>query len=564
MRQNGQMKSDQIAISRPSPFASMPGPYLGHTVPAEPAAPSVGRRAASVPWMTELLVRGELLLASSEADPLPRGAALIRDGAIVEVGDGDAIGRAHPDAQIVGGEGKLVLPGLINAHHHGMAISTVQLGYPDPGPAEPGLRDTPFESWMGTMLALDAIDPYLGTLAKDVLLIESGVTGHLHMHFPSGAGEGAAEEVYARELDETLRAHRASGQRVALAPHWSDRSRLAYDGDAPFIASLPLELRGAARDLAGARMPPEAYLDAIRHLIGQLDGDPLLSAQFAIMAPQWASDGLVEAVGAAAEELAARVHLHALESPLQRAWGDAAAGGRELERLTAAGVLGDRSALAHGVWLRASDIDLLARTGATVVHNCSSNLRLATGVAPLRRLVAAGVSVALGLDDMGLADDDDMFAEVRVAHVMQRVHGDPRDPRLRPAELFGLGWDGGARAIGACTAVGRLEPGRRGDVIVLDLRALRAPYTAGDADVWELVLTRAKAAHVDSVVVDGRVLMLRRKLQHIDRDALMEEVAAAAAATIARRNPSERARIEQLRRLIVEHYQAPAWHEGPT
>ena len=156
------------------------------------------------------------------------------------------------------------------------------------------------------------------------------------MHFPSGAGEGAAEEAYARELHETLRAHRASGQRVALAPHWSDRSRLAYDGDAPFIASLPPELRGAARDLAGARMPPEAYLDAIRHLIGQLDGDPLLSAQFAIMAPQWASDGLVEAVGAAAEELAARVHLHALESPLQRAWGDASAGGRELERLTAA------------------------------------------------------------------------------------------------------------------------------------------------------------------------------------------------------------------------------------
>ena len=70
----------------------MPGPYLGHTVPAEPAAPSAGRRAASVPCMAELLVRGDLLLASSEAAPLPRGAVLIRDGAIVEVGDGDAMG----------------------------------------------------------------------------------------------------------------------------------------------------------------------------------------------------------------------------------------------------------------------------------------------------------------------------------------------------------------------------------------------------------------------------------------------------------------------------------------
>jgi cytosine/adenosine deaminase-related metal-dependent hydrolase len=195
------------------------------------------------------------------------------------------------------------------------------------------------------------------------------------------------------------------------------------------------------------------------------------------------------------------------------------------------------------------------------VHNCSSNLRLAAGIAPLRQLVAAGVGVALGLDDMGLADDDDMFAEVRLAHAMQRVRGDPEHPRLRAAEVFGLTWDGGARVVRAGAAIGRLEPGTRGDVVVLDLRALRAPYTVGDADIWELLLARAKAAHVDSVIVEGRVLMLQRKLLHIDRDALMEEVAAAAAAAVARRSPEESIRIEQLQRRIVEHYQAPLWHD---
>ena len=238
------------------------------------------------------------------------------------------------------------------------------------------------------------------------------------------------------------------------------------------------------------------------------------------------------------------------------------AGGQELERLADAGVLGERSALAHGVWLRDADIDLLARTGATVVHNCSSNLRLATGIAPVRRLVAAGVSVALGLDDMGLADDDDMFAELRVAHVMQRVHGEPQHPRLDPARLFGLAWNGGARVVGAASAIGRLEPGRRGDVVVLDLRALRAPFVAGDVDIWDLLVSRARAVHVDSVIVDGRPLMLGRKLQHIDRDALMQEVAAAAASALARRSPGESASLEQLRHRIVEHYQAPVWHAG--
>jgi 5-methylthioadenosine/S-adenosylhomocysteine deaminase len=514
--------------------------------------------------MAELLVSGDVLLSSAGSAPLQRGAVLIRDGAIAELGDRDALALAHPQAQVVGGPGMLVMPGLVNAHHHGMAISTVQLGFPDPGPAQAGLRDTPFESWMGTMLALDAIDPYLGTLAKDVFLIESGVTGHLHMHFPSGAGEGPAEEAYRRELDETLRAHRASGQRVALAPHWSDRSRLAYDGDTSFIATLPDDLREEADRLTSARMPPEAYLDAIRDLIRELEGDPLLSAQFAIMAPQWAGDGLVEAVGSAAAELGARIHLHALESRLQRAWGDAFAGGRELERLERADVLGERSALAHGVWLRDPDIDLLARVGASVVHNCSSNARLATGVAPLRRLRAAGVGIALGLDDMGFADDDDMLAEVRAAHVMQRVHGDPGDRRLSPPEVFGFAWEGGATVIGAGAAVGRLEPGRRGDVVVLDLQALSAPYTAAGVDIWELVITRAKAAHVDSVVVDGRPLMLQRRLQHIDRDALMNELAGAAAAAVAARTAAGRARTEQLRRRIVEHYQAPVWHKSPS
>ena len=512
--------------------------------------------------MPDLLVHGDIVLTAADAPPLPGGGVLIRDGAVAAVGDRDHLRSAHPGVDELGGDGMLVLPGLINAHHHGMAISTVQLGFPDPGSPEPGLRDTAFESWMATMLALDAVDPYLGTLAKNVLLLESGVTSHLHMHFPSGLGDGTPEEAYARELHDTLRAHRESRQRVALAPHWRDRSRLAYDGDEAFVAALPAALRERARRLASSAIPNEAYIATIGGLVDELAGDPLLSAQFAIMAPQWATDELVEAVGAAAAERGAGIHLHSLESRLQLAWGDAFAGGRELERLVASGVLGERSALAHGVWLRDSDVELLARSGATVVHNPSSNLRLAAGVAPLRRLVAAGARVALGLDDMGIADDDDMLAEVRMAHLLQRVHGEPQHPRLRAAEVFGLMWDGGARVVGAAGAVGRLEPGRRGDVAVLDLRALRAPYAVDDLDVWELLVSRGKAAQVDSVVVDGHVLMRGRRLQHIDRDALMQEVAGAAAAAVARRNPAESAWVAELGRRIAEHYQAPVWHEG--
>jgi cytosine/adenosine deaminase-related metal-dependent hydrolase len=510
--------------------------------------------------VSDLLVHGDVLLASAASPPLRHGGVVIRGGGIAAVGERDALRLAHPGIAELGGDGMLVLPGLINAHHHGMAVSSVQLGLPDPGPPAPGLRDTGFESWMATMLGLDAIDPYLGTLCKDVLLIESGVTAHVHMHFPSGGGEGPFEQAYAAELAATLRAHRDSGQRVALAPHWSDRSKLAYDGDEAFIATLPDDLRDEARRSASARMPREAYVEAIRRLHRELEGDPLLSAQLAIMAPQWATDELASLVAAAAAELATGIHLHALESPLQRAWDVGFAGGRELERLERLGILGPRSALAHGVWLSDSDIAILARTGTTVVHNSSSNLRLAAGIAPLRRLVAAGVGVALGLDDMAIADDDDMFAEVRLAHVLQRVRGDERDPRIGAASLFGLMWDGGAHALGAAGAIGRLEPGRRADLVLVDLAALSAPYAVDDVDIWELLLSRGKAEYVDSVVVEGQVLMQGRVLQHLDREALMAELAAAAAAAVARRTPASARWVERMGREIARHYQAPVWH----
>jgi len=188
--------------------------------------------------MADVLVCGDILLASADAPPLPRGGVLLRDGAVAEVGEREALTRAHPGAQIIGGAGKLVLPGLVNAHHHGMGISTVQLGYPDPGPPEPGLRDTPFESWMGTMLGLDAIDPYLGTLCKDVLLIESGVTAHLHMHFPSGAGEGQKSPLALRISSKTSTSPLI--HRITLSG--SPRIKFYSKENAPTLAKLIFKL----------------------------------------------------------------------------------------------------------------------------------------------------------------------------------------------------------------------------------------------------------------------------------------------------------------------------------
>jgi 5-methylthioadenosine/S-adenosylhomocysteine deaminase len=160
---------------------------------------------------------------------------------------------------------------------------------------------------------------------------------------------------------------------------------------------------------------------------------------------------------------------------------------------------------------------------------------------------------------MGIADDDDMLAEVRMAHVLQRVHGDGDAPRLSAADAFRLAWEGGARVLGAAGAVGRLDPGRRADLAVLDLDALRAPYADGEADVWELLVARGRSAPVDAVVVDGRVLVRGGVVQHLDRDAVMAELRDAGARAVAGRDGDDLRAIAQIRRRIVEHYRSPAW-----
>jgi 5-methylthioadenosine/S-adenosylhomocysteine deaminase len=157
------------------------------------------------------------------------------------------------------------------------------------------------------------------------------------------------------------------------------------------------------------------------------------------------------------------------------------------------------------------------------------------------------------MDDMAIADDDDMFSEIRLAHVLQRI-AESEAPMLRPRELLGFAWDGGARVIGAPALVGRLEPGRRADVVLVDLAALSAPWAIEGGDVWDLLLTRAKAEHVRTVLVDGRVLLRDRVLTQLDRAALAGEVAAAAAAAVAARDAEQWRLVERIGEQIVRHY----------
>jgi cytosine/adenosine deaminase-related metal-dependent hydrolase len=142
--------------------------------------------------MPELLIEGAAVLPAAGAEWLESAAVLVRDGRVGAIGDAAELARAHPDAERAGGPGCLVLPGLVNAHQHAEGVSTTQMGF----------ADEPFEQWMVLMHSLPTVEPYLTTLYKSMLMLTSGVTTHVHSHFPAKGGYDGSD-AYLAELEHS-------------------------------------------------------------------------------------------------------------------------------------------------------------------------------------------------------------------------------------------------------------------------------------------------------------------------------------------------------------------------
>ncbi len=169
-------------------------------------------------------------------------------------------------------------------------------------------------------------------------------------------------------------------------------------------------------------------------------------------------------------------------------------------------MLSPRFSIAHGVWLNEADLAILATTGAAVSHNPGSNLRLRAGIAPLNAMLAAGVTVGLGMDGFALGDDEDMFAEMRLA---ARLHRTPQFDTPAPSyqDIFHLATMGSAKLMGKGDHIGQLAPGYKADVVLVKGDRLTWPWIAPEANPFDVGFLRAKAMDVDTVLVDGRVVL---------------------------------------------------------
>ncbi len=178
----------------------------------------------------------------------------------------------------------------------------------------------------------------------------------------------------------------------------------------------------------------------------------------------------------------------------------------------------------HGVWLTEKDIDRVAETGTCVCHNCSSNFRLRSGIAPLNAYEARGVNTAIGLDEAGINDDRDMLQEMRLVLRANRTPGMVDGDVPGMGQVLRMATVGGARTTAFGEQIGTLEAGRAADLSLIDWDSIAYPYLDPETPAIDAVIQRAKSQAVRLVMCDGEVIYRDGIFTRVDRDAALKEL----------------------------------------
>jgi putative selenium metabolism protein SsnA len=425
-----------------------------------------------------LIVNGTLVTFGSDHRVIPYGGLRIEDGLIAEVSTSHHLLSAYPSEAVLDAQGGLVMPGLICAHTHfyglfarGMAMS---------GEAPASFPDILRHLWWRLDKLLTLEDIRYSALVCLADAIRSGTTTLFDHH--------ASPLAVAGSLDTIAAGVEQAGVRACLCYEVSDR-------DGPEIADAGL--RENAGFIAGVRKRPG-----------------LLSSSFGLHASLTLSDQTMENAKVLADSLDSGFHIHVAEDVADVRDALEREGVRVVPRLARHGILGPKTIAAHCVHINAEEREILRETGTHVVHNPRSNMNNAVGVADVPAMLAAGIAVGLGNDGFS----NNMFSEIKTAYLMHKLAA--RDPRVFAADQALQVAVGNNAAIAEGyfpRPLGRLAPGACADVIILDYDP-PTPLTESNLP-WHVVFGM-DAGHVNTTVVDGKVLMHDRKLTTLDEQEI--------------------------------------------
>jgi len=421
-----------------------------------------------------LLVCGQVLTLDAYNTVFEDGAVLVGGDSIIAVGERAALAAEHPEvAQLIQPHG-LVMPGLINSHTH--AAMSCFRGLAD---------DLPLMTWLGEYIfpaeaGLDGETVYWSSLLSMAEMIKSGTTSFCDMYLFAGDVAKAAADC---------------GMRAWLG-------EVLYDFPSPNYG------------------PPEKGIACLEELFDVCRSHPLITITVDPHAVYTCAPDLLKRLKAVADEHDALYVIHLSETRDEVAGCLEKYGKTPVRHLDSLGLLDSRVVADHCVVLDEEEIALLAARGVRVAHCPESNMKLASGVAPVPELLAAGVTVGLGTDGAASNNDVDLFGEMDSAAKLHKVHR--LDPTVMSAETtLNLATMGGAKLLGAEKLVGSLEPGKKADIIVLDLNK---PHLTPMYNIPSLLVYAATGADVVHSLINGRLVMRDRRLTTIDEETVMDRV----------------------------------------
>jgi 5-methylthioadenosine/S-adenosylhomocysteine deaminase len=425
----------------------------------------------------DLLISGDFVLTFNEGkEVLEKGAVAVTGDGIVAVGETSRLAEEIEAKEELDASGCLVMPGLINLHTH--AAMSCFRGLADDLPLQEWLHEHIFPA-EATYVSEENV--YWATLLAVVEMIKSGTTTFCDGYFYE---DGAA------------RAVAASGIRAVLGQG-------VVDFPAPGVPDPRINLKAAEAFVfrwqgKSSRLMPSIFCHS-----------PYTCSPATLMG---AKDICRE------HEVFFQIHLAEtrteVEETLQRY------GHRPVHHLANLGLLDAQTICHHAVMVNDEEIELLAHSGVGVSHNPESNMKLASGVAPLPRMLAAGVKVGLGTDGCASNNNLDIFQEMDTAAKLHKVH--QGDPALSSAlQVAAMATKGGAAALGMTQVLGSLEPGKKADLIVIDLNQ---PHLTPMYEPCSHLVYAARGADVRDVVIDGSIIMRQRRLLDVDEQEVMAKV----------------------------------------
>jgi cytosine/adenosine deaminase-related metal-dependent hydrolase len=401
----------------------------------------------------------------------------------------------------------LAMPALVNAHDHGRAVSTSSIGG----------DNKPLESWLPYFALFPSVDPYLAA-AMNFANGALGGTGTVMVHYTRAQGLTDLPT----EAAEVARAARDVGVRAGFAVSMKDRNPLVYDGSEALLAALPPEARAeVGQRLIYKVLSPRDYMALLDDVAAAAHG-PGFDVQYGPNGVQWCSDELLQAVAEASHRTGRRVHMHLLETKYQRQWADANYPGGVVRMLDDIGLLSPRLTLAHCVWARPEELELMAERGVTISVNTSSNLHLHSGIAPRTTMTERGCTVALGIDGKAFDDDDDALRELRLAYFLHAGTGFDRSISRDQAVRSAV--SNGRFAVTNVRDGGLIEAGAAADMLLLDWAVLNSDGIREDIEPIDMLFSRATARHIREVIVGGRTIVKDGRVLGIDLPAVRGEV----------------------------------------